>query len=80
MDENKQRFVFESFLDYEVFRKNTEERRNSKTNKEKDKKNLNFSLWGTNKKEKDETEEKINDLIKNVFNASEKINDKISPF
>jgi hypothetical protein len=64
MDENKQRFVFESFLDYEVFRKNTEERRNSKTNKEKDKKNLNFSLWGTNKKEKDETEEKINDLIK----------------
>ena len=38
MDENKQRFIFESFLDYEVFRKNSEERRNSKTNKEKDKK------------------------------------------
>ena len=72
MDENKQRFVFESFLDYEVFRKNTEERRNSKTNKEKDKKNLNFSLWGTSKKEKDETEEKINDLIKKIFSASEK--------
>ena len=74
MDENKQRFVFESFLDYEVFRKNSEERRNSKTNKEKDKKN--FSLWGTNKKERDETEEKINDLIKKIFSGSEKINDE----
>ena len=72
MDENKQRFVFESFLDYEVFRKNSEQRRNSKTNKEKDKKN--FSIWGTNKKERDEIEEKINDLIKNIF--SEKINDE----
>ena len=74
MDENKQRFVFESFLDYEVFRKNSEERRNSKTNKEKDKKN--FSLWGTNKKERDETEEKINDLIKKIFSGSGKINDE----
>ena len=61
-------------MDYEVFRKNSEERRNSKTNKEKDKKN--FSLWGTNKKERDETEEKINDLIKKIFSGSEKINDE----
>ena len=40
MDENKQRFIFESFFHYEIFRKNSEERRNSKTNKEKYKKIL----------------------------------------
>ena len=61
-------------MDYEVFRKNSEERRNSKTNKEKDKKN--FSLWGTNKKERDEPEEKTNDLIKKIFSGSGKINDE----
>ena len=71
LDENKQRFVFESFLDYEVFRKNSIEK---KKNKEKDKKN--FSMWGTNKKEKDETEEKINDLVKKTFNGTGKINDE----
>ena len=69
-DENKQRFAFEIFLDYEVFRRNSMEK---KKNKEKDKKNV--PMWGANKKEKDETEEKINDLVKKIFNGNEKIND-----
>ena len=56
MDENKQRFIFESFLHYEIFRKNSEERRNSKTNKEKYKKILLYGELikkkGTNPKKK----------------------------
>ena len=74
MDENKQRFIFESFLHYEIFRKNSEERRNSKTNKEKYKKILLHGEY--NKKESDEPEENINDLIKKIFSGSEKINDE----
>ena len=56
MDENKQRFIFESFLHYEIFRKNSEERRNSKTNKEKYKKIL---LYGELIKKKGMNPKKI---------------------
>ena len=59
MDENEQRFIFESFLHYEIFRKNSEERRNSKTNKEKYKKILLHGeptkKKGTNPKKKQTT-------------------------
>ena len=76
MNENKQRFITEGFLDYEVFRKNIIEKKNNVNNnknlKEKEKKS--YSMWGFNKK--DETEEKINDLIKKIFNGNEKINDE----
>ena len=71
LDENKQRFIFESFLDYEVFRNKAVDKKNN-MNKEKDKKNN--SNWVFNKN--DETEEKINDLIKNIFNGNDKINDE----
>ena len=76
MNENKQRFITEGFLDYEVFRKNIIEKKNNVNNnknlKEKEKKS--YSMWGFNKK--DETEEKINDLIKKIFNGKKKINDE----
>ena len=71
LDENKQRFIFESFLDYEVFRNKAVDKKNN-MNKEKDKKNN--SNWVFNKN--DETEEKINELIKNIFNGNDKINDE----
>ena len=70
LDENKKRFIPENFLDYEVFRKNTSEKKNN-INKEKDKKNN--STWVFNKN--DETEEKTNNLVKTIFNGTEKIND-----
>ena len=75
LDEKKQRFTFEIFLDYEVIRKNSNDKKNNvnnKVNKDKDKKN-NFSIWGTNKK--DESEDKINDLIKKMFQSSDNIKD-----
>ena len=71
LDENKQRFSFESFLDYEVFRKNSVEKKNN-INKEKEKKSN--TTWVFNKN--DENEEKINDLVKKIFSGSEKINDE----
>ena len=73
LNENKQRFITEEFLDYEVFRKNKEEKKhNNKNIKEKEKKS--YSMWGFNKK--DESEEKVNDLVKQIFNGNEKINDE----
>ena len=77
LDENKKRFTFEIFLDYEVIRKNSTDKKNNannKINKEKDKKN-NFLMWGTTKKT-DESDDKINDLIKKIFDGSHKIKDE----
>ena len=75
LDEKKQRFTFEIFLDYEVIRKNSNDKKNNannKVNKDKDKKN-NFSIWGTNKK--DELDDKINELINKIFKSAENIKD-----
>ena len=75
LDEKKQRFTFEIFLDYEVIRKNSNDKKNNannKVNKDKDKKN-NFSIWGTNKK--DESDDKINELINKIFKSAENIKD-----
>ena len=66
LDENKKRFFFEIFLDYEVFRNNNLEKKNNKDNK--DKKTWNFNI-------KDESDERINDLVKKIFNGNDKIND-----
>ena len=77
LDENKKRFTFEIFLDYEVIRKNSTDKKNNannKINKEKDKKN-NFLMWGATKKT-DESDDKINDLIKKIFDGSHKIKDE----
>ena len=75
LDEKKQRFTFEIFLDYEVIRKNSNDKKNNannKVNKDKDKKN-NFSIWGTNKK--DDSDDKINELINKIFKSAENIKD-----
>ena len=75
LDEKKQRFTFEIFLDYEVIRKNSNDKKNNannKVNKDKDKKN-NFSIWGINKK--DESDDKINELINKIFKSAENIKD-----
>jgi len=75
LDEKKQRFVFESFLDYEVIRKNSLDKKNNannKTNKEKDKKN-NYLQWEYTKM--NETEEKVNELIKKIISTNDKIYD-----
>ena len=69
LDENKKRFGFEIFLDYDVFRKNSIEKKNIP------KKNTHI-MWGYGKKEIDEDEEKINALIPQIFNGDEKVSDE----
>ena len=75
LDEKKQRFVFESFLDYEVIRKNSLDKKNNainKASKEKDKKN-NYLQWEYTKM--NETEEKVNEFIKKIISTNDKIYD-----
>ena len=77
-NEEKKRFILEEFLDYEVFKNNTEENRTPSFHK-KDKKINVKKLWGNSKKEI-ETKQKIEDLIVKILNDEDKISDGDTSF
>ena len=87
-NEDKQRFMTEEFLDYDVFKNSTEDKKYA--NNKKDKKSSNSSgssIWGFGKKdgekkvkEQKKKEQKINDLIVRLFNDVDKISDEETTF
>ena len=78
--EDKQRFTLEEFLDYDVFKTNSEGKKASNFHKkDKDKKNSNFKMWGFGRKE-DKDEQKVNTLIQKIFNDVDQITEDDTSF
>ena len=80
--EENQRFTLEEFLNYDIFKTNTEEKKSSSFHKkDKDKKNnSSFTMWRFGKKGYTKDEQKVNNLIQKLFNDVEQISENETSF
>ena len=78
-NEEKNRFILEEFLDYEVFKNNNLEDKKSSSFHKKEKKSNTKKIWGFGKKD-NENKQKINELMLKIFNDEYKLSDENTSF